>query len=101
METGISTFSSSSSETMAGHDSLNVEKIKSGPEPMDPNSLELVQSRIEHFSSRPREYIFIGVICMAQLITQAALAQAIAPLHIIGDSFGIQNPGQLSGVSHL
>ncbi|RAL58306.1 hypothetical protein DID88_006418 [Monilinia fructigena] len=33
---------------------------------------------------------------MAQLMTQAALAQAIAPLHVIGDSFGTTNPGQLS-----
>jgi MFS family permease len=33
---------------------------------------------------------------MSQLMTQACLAQVIAPLHIIGDSFGTQNPGQLS-----
>ncbi|PQE26064.1 putative Drug resistance protein [Rutstroemia sp. NJR-2017a BBW] len=33
---------------------------------------------------------------MAQLMTQAALGQAIAPLHIIGTYFGLENPGQLS-----
>jgi MFS family permease len=33
---------------------------------------------------------------MAQLMTQASLGQTIAPLHIIGESFGTSNPGQLS-----
>ena len=42
------------------------------------------------------ETIFIGLLCMAQLMTQAALGMSIAPLHIIGDSFGITDPGQLS-----
>ncbi|ESZ94606.1 hypothetical protein SBOR_5017 [Sclerotinia borealis F-4128] len=81
---------------MIGHKPLNLEKTKSRSVVIDPNSLELVQSKIEHFTSRPREIVFIAVICMAQLMTQAALAQAIAPLHIIGDSFGTTNPGQLS-----
>lgn len=43
-----------------------------------------------------REAAFVGVICGAQLMTQAGLGQSIAPLHIIGDSFGTRNPGQLS-----
>ncbi|KAJ5956783.1 Major facilitator superfamily domain general substrate transporter [Penicillium viridicatum] len=42
------------------------------------------------------EYIFIGVVCAAQFMTQAGLALAIVPLHIIGDSFHVTNPGQLS-----
>ncbi|MCJ1370004.1 hypothetical protein MMC20_001216 [Loxospora ochrophaea] len=46
--------------------------------------------------SFPREVIFITLICSAQLLVQAGLGQAIAPLHIIGDSFGATNPGQLS-----
>lgn len=81
---------------MTGNGPLDIEKTKSKPETADPNALELVQSKIEHFNSRPREIIFIALICMAQLMTQAALGQAIAPLHIIGSSFGISNPGQLS-----
>ncbi|KAA8575863.1 hypothetical protein EYC84_004951 [Monilinia fructicola] len=79
-----------------GHESLNIEKTRSRSEPTASNPLEIAQSKIEHFNSRPREFVFIATICMAQLMTQAALAQAIAPLHIIGDSFGITNPGQLS-----
>ncbi|KAG9680278.1 MFS general substrate transporter, partial [Aureobasidium melanogenum] len=35
-----------------------------------------------------REIIFVAVICNAQLLTQAALGISIAPLHIIGGSFG-------------
>ncbi|KOG96848.1 Amf1p DI49_5190 [Saccharomyces eubayanus] len=42
------------------------------------------------------EAAFVGVLCSAQLMTQAGLGQSIAPLHIIGDSFGTKNPGQLS-----
>jgi MFS family permease len=42
------------------------------------------------------EIAFISVISAAQLFTQAALAQSIAPLHVIGQSFGTTNPGQLS-----
>lgn len=91
-----SQLSSSSSSEMAGHESLHIEKTRSRAETANHNSLELVQSKIEHFKSRPREIIFIAIICMAQLMTQAALGQAIAPLHIIGNSFGTTNPGQLS-----
>lgn len=99
METPLS--STSSSEMMAGHESLNIEKEKSRPENAHPNTLTPVQSKIEHFNSRPREFTFIAIICMAQLMTQAALGQAIAPLHIIGSSFGVTNPGQLSMLLHV
>lgn len=43
-----------------------------------------------------REVLFVGVICCAQLTTQAGLGQCLAILHIIGDSYGLTNPGQLS-----
>ena len=42
------------------------------------------------------EIAFVATVSCAQLMTQAALGQAIATLHIIGDSFGTQNNGQLS-----
>ena len=42
------------------------------------------------------EIAFVAIICSAQLLTQAGFAQAIVPLHIIGESFGALNPGQLS-----
>jgi MFS family permease len=46
--------------------------------------------------SLPREIAFVFMVCTAQLLTQACLAQSITPLHIIGDSFGISNPGSLA-----
>lgn len=46
--------------------------------------------------STAREVAFLVIICSAQLLTQAGLGQAIFPLHIIGQSFGPQSPGQLS-----
>lgn len=42
------------------------------------------------------EIVFVAIISSAQLLTQAALAQSIAPLHVIGDSFNTTNPGQLA-----
>ncbi|KAL4778699.1 MFS general substrate transporter [Aspergillus varians] len=42
------------------------------------------------------ECIFIGVVCAAQFMTQAGLALAIVPLHIIGDSFQVTNAGESS-----
>lgn len=59
-------------------------------------SLYPVQSRVKEPDSIPQEIAFVAIICMAQLMTQASLGQTIAPLHIIGRSFGTSNPGQLS-----
>ncbi|CAK4026504.1 hypothetical protein D0861_00252 [Lecanosticta acicola] len=42
------------------------------------------------------EIIFIFVICMAQFLSLAGLAQSIAPLNIIGRSFGVTDEAQLS-----
>ncbi|KIW35223.1 uncharacterized protein PV07_01930 [Cladophialophora immunda] len=46
--------------------------------------------------STAHEILFIAVISSAQLLTQSALAQSIAPLHVIGRTFNTTNPGQLS-----
>lgn len=46
--------------------------------------------------SAASEAAFLMIICSAQLLTQAGLGQALFPLHIIGNSFGLQTPGQLS-----
>lgn len=43
-----------------------------------------------------REVAFVSTIISAQLLTQAALAQSIAPVHVIGASFGTSDPGKLS-----
>jgi len=43
-----------------------------------------------------REFMFVACICMAQFTTQAALGGCLSILHVIGESFGIRNPGDLS-----
>lgn len=43
-----------------------------------------------------REVLFILVICMAQFLSLAGLAQSIAPLEITGKSFGITSEAALS-----
>ena len=49
--------------------------------------------------SLPREIAFVLTICMAQFMTLAGLGQAIAPLHIIGGSFGVdKDPAQLAWI---
>ncbi|KIW72883.1 hypothetical protein PV04_01044 [Phialophora macrospora] len=64
-------------------------------------SLAQTVSRVPTATKAPafsvaHEVAFIAVISSAQLMTQAALAQSIAPLHVIGRSFNTTNPGQLS-----
>lgn len=44
----------------------------------------------------PQEIAFVTIICAAELLTQAGLNQSFTPLHIIGDSFGAQNPNELA-----
>lgn len=56
----------------------------------------LTQSHVEAPISPLRELAFVAVLCSAQLMTQAGLGQVVAPLHIIGSSFGITSPGELS-----
>ena len=43
-----------------------------------------------------REILFVGLICCAQFTTQVGLGQCLALLHVIGDSYGLSNPGELS-----
>lgn len=42
------------------------------------------------------EILFISTICMAQFLSLAGLSQSIAPLNIIGASFGVTNEAELS-----
>jgi MFS family permease len=43
-----------------------------------------------------QEIPFVGVVCMAQFMTQAGLSMSIAPVHIIGRTFGTSNPAEPS-----
>ncbi|EXJ86790.1 hypothetical protein A1O3_03744 [Capronia epimyces CBS 606.96] len=46
--------------------------------------------------SLPRRILFIATVCMSMYINQLCLCNILTTLHIIGDSFGISNPGTLS-----
>ena len=43
-----------------------------------------------------KEILFVGVICCAQFTTQTGLVGCIAILNVIGDHYGLSNPGELS-----
>lgn len=45
------------------------------------------------------EFLFIGVVVMAQFMCLAGLGQAIAPVQYIADGLGVKNPGQMSWFS--
>ncbi|OBT67251.1 hypothetical protein VE03_02674 [Pseudogymnoascus sp. 23342-1-I1] len=46
--------------------------------------------------STPRQILFVGTLCTAMFTNQIGLGNTIATVGIIGESFGITNPGQLS-----
>ena len=59
-------------------------------------STESSQADIHHFRSNIHEILFVGIVCIAQLATQASLGQTINLVHIIGDHFETMNPGNLN-----
>ena len=64
-------------------------------------SLAQTMSRVPTATKAPsfslfHEVAYIAVVSSAQLMTQAALAQSIAPLHVIGRTLNTTNHGQLS-----
>ena len=48
------------------------------------------------FHSLPREILFVGVVCIAQLTTQISFGQTLNLVHVIGNHFNTTNPGTLS-----
>lgn len=92
-------MSVSSTSSLPGQDGDDLEKQKT-IEQGDPSSpmppITSIQSRVEKPQSLPREIAFVSIICTAQLMTQAGLGMSIAPLHIIGDTFGTTGGGKLS-----
>lgn len=72
---------------------------KERPENGDPETLtrlETSHSAMSPPKSAWKETLFITTVCMAQFMTQAGLAVAIVPGAIIGKSFNLTSPGQLS-----
>lgn len=59
--------------------------------------LELAKTKsIAENLSPAREFLFIGLLCSAQFVTQAGLLNTLNILHIIGTDLGITDPGVLS-----
>ena len=46
--------------------------------------------------STPRQILFVGTLCTAMFANQVGLGNTLATVGVIGESFGITNPGQLS-----
>lgn len=46
--------------------------------------------------SAPRQILFIGTLCTSMATNQIGLGNTMATVGVIGESFGITNPGQLS-----
>ena len=63
-----------------------------------PAELDRSLSNISIVQTLPlyREILFVGTICCAQFMTQGGLGQCLNILHIIGNDFGLTNPGELS-----
>lgn len=71
---------------------------QSDKEKDDGSDLEKTKTNVSVAESMGRleEFLFVSVVCLAQLMTQAGLGQTLSILHVIGDDFGLTNPGDLS-----
>lgn len=88
---------SDSSLASQTHNGADLEKQDTKPDNQSPHlPVHLTQSNVERPKNLLHETVFVFILCMAQFMTQATLAQSIAPSRIIGRSFGSTNPAQLS-----
>jgi MFS family permease len=70
------------------------EDEKLGPRASTRASSRLSQTSIE--MSLFHEILFVGIVAVSHLCTQAALGQALAPIDIIASNFGKLSPGEIS-----
>ena len=79
---------------------LQASQTREGREDEDANLDELTKSlsnrSIAETLPLGKEILFVGTICCAQLMTQGGLGQCLVILHVIGNDFGLTNPGELS-----
>ncbi|KAL3480850.1 major facilitator superfamily domain-containing protein [Aspergillus californicus] len=74
----------------------NKEPTRCGDGPDTLSRLETAQSDMQPPTGLWREMVFVVVVCMAQFMTQAGLCMSIAPVYLIGKSFGTSTAGELS-----
>ena len=93
---------SSTSSLQVDDNDLQQHTTHANDDPDDKNKEQNDLSKIESTKSIAetlplgKEILFVGVICCAQFTTQVGLNQCLAILHIIGDHYGLSNPGELS-----
>ena len=93
----------SSNSQHTDHETLHTAKEEEDTTPIDDNekqdpstALQLTPTQLRRPQSLPKEALFLFVLCSTQLMTQAGLAISIVPAHIIGASFDVTSPGELS-----
>lgn len=89
----FSTFKEQMEGKMANHGSGSDDGVESPIEPKAPPGPPAGPPAIKF--SRNHEILFIANVCLAQLMSLAALAQTVSPLIIIGESLNVKEPGQL------
>ncbi|KAF2824087.1 hypothetical protein CC86DRAFT_372201 [Ophiobolus disseminans] len=79
------------------HPDIELRSANDGLTSKKHGDLELAQIKsIAETLSPIREFLFIGLLCSAQFVTQAGLVNTLNILHIIGSDLGITDPGVLS-----
>nr|POE53625.1 drug resistance protein [Quercus suber] len=76
-------------------DGESVTRPSAMPRSVSTTSLRKMPS-LQEAVSLPREILVIALICLSQFMTQVALGQVLSILHVVGDDFGITEPGVLS-----
>ncbi|KAK2623578.1 hypothetical protein QTJ16_007132 [Diplocarpon rosae] len=86
-------MASSDYETTLYSDESNISKTKWHASDSDTATEE---SPARGHTSLLREVPFIVTICMSQMLALSGIGQGLAPLYVVGESFGITNQGYLS-----
>lgn len=83
-------------------DAPSILTMTNGDAPTTPRTVENSPMKVESPQigtaqmSRLHEILFIINVCLAQFLALSGLAQTVAPMFIIGDSFGIKNDAVIS-----
>ena len=91
-ESHISQSQDDQLQQSATHDDDNNEENKEQADLSKINSAKSIAETLP----LGKEILFVGLICSAQSTTQVGLNQCLAILHVIGDHYGLSNPGELS-----
>lgn len=84
-------------EAMVDEETQSPKQDAADLEKMDDEDLQLhSMASIAERMPLTREVVFVGIICLAQFTTQVALGQALSILKIIGQSFGLTTPSEMS-----